>query len=72
MKKILVPASGDAKKCPICGKLRGSGSPDEYKHGPCMEELAKAPPENEKHKLTRAQGVAKRYRDGKLPDWMYL
>lgn len=70
--------------CPICGLPRGKG-PHEFAHGKCAEERAKtegkklAPTSDDRFsKLTienkensARKSAAKRYINGKLPEFMY-
>ena len=70
--------------CPICQLPRGKG-PYEFAHGKCAEERAKT--EGKKFIVTDDERFAKitiehrenssrkknakKYKEGKLPDWMY-
>jgi hypothetical protein len=70
--------------CPVCGLPRGKG-PHEFAHGPCLEQRAKTDgkelmyPGHEKvghitveqREKGRRDNVAKKYKAGKLPIWMF-
>lgn len=70
--------------CPVCGLPRGKGL-HEFAHGPCIEQRAKTDGKKlanrsnknferitiEQHEKAQRKAVAKRYKTGKLPSWMF-
>lgn len=70
--------------CPVCGLPRGKG-PHEFAHGKCAEQRAKDLDASDKvtkagdlkritiaHKKRAIDNATKKkYRTGKLPDWMF-
>lgn len=70
--------------CPVCGLPRGKG-PHEFAHGKCAEVRAKTEGKQaqfpghetlgritkEQHEKAQNRRKAERYKNDKLPDWMY-